>query len=187
MNLGTERHKKQYFDAIDKFQIPGQPNSHHFLLTVCIQLKACVQSKDSKGIFCFPVQWQLFPACLSPVHTVPVCLTHCIQFTCMPVNTGCFCMTELGHGSNVAALQTECVLDTTTDEWIVNTPDDSAIKWCAISTYVDSLGYWLCMSLHTGTLQRSLLTQQCMVGSCLLVVYLLTMCKANIGQVVLCW
>ena len=25
MNLGTERHKKQYFDAIDKFQIPGQP------------------------------------------------------------------------------------------------------------------------------------------------------------------
>ncbi|KAL3157409.1 hypothetical protein ABBQ32_011884 [Trebouxia sp. C0010 RCD-2024] len=64
MNLGTERHKKQYFDAIDKFQIPG-----------------------------------------------------------------CFCMTELGHGSNVAALQTECVLDTTTDEWVVNTPDDSAIKW----------------------------------------------------------
>ena len=25
MNLGTERHKKQYFDAIDNFQIPGQP------------------------------------------------------------------------------------------------------------------------------------------------------------------
>ena len=24
MNLGTERHKKQYFDAIDKFQIPGR-------------------------------------------------------------------------------------------------------------------------------------------------------------------
>ena len=46
-------------------------------------------------------------------------------------------MTELGHGSNVAALQTECVLDTTTDEWIVNTPDDSAIKWCAISTFCD--------------------------------------------------
>lgn len=38
-------------------------------------------------------------------------------------------MTELGHGSNVAALQTECVLDTNTDEWVCNTPDDSAIKW----------------------------------------------------------
>ena len=50
-------------------------------------------------------------------------------------------MTELGHGSNVAALQTECVLDTTTDEWIVNTPDDSAIKWCAIPTFCDSPGH----------------------------------------------
>lgn len=38
-------------------------------------------------------------------------------------------MTELGHGSNVAALQTECILDTNTDEWVCNTPDDSAIKW----------------------------------------------------------
>lgn len=27
MNLGTERHKKQYFDAIDKFQIPGQSHA----------------------------------------------------------------------------------------------------------------------------------------------------------------
>ena len=24
MNLGTERHKKQYFDAMDKFKIPGR-------------------------------------------------------------------------------------------------------------------------------------------------------------------
>eukprot|EP00891_Asterochloris_glomerata_P007525 jgi/Astpho2/7525/Aster-02090 len=64
VNLGTERHRKQYFDDIDKFKIPG-----------------------------------------------------------------CFCMTELGHGSNVAALQTECILDTTTDEWILNTPDEGAIKW----------------------------------------------------------
>ena len=27
MNLGTEKHKKQYFDAIDKFKIPGQYES----------------------------------------------------------------------------------------------------------------------------------------------------------------
>lgn len=38
-------------------------------------------------------------------------------------------MTELRHGSNVAGLQTEAVLDTGTDEWIINTPDDGAIKW----------------------------------------------------------
>lgn len=38
-------------------------------------------------------------------------------------------MTELHHGSNVAALQTEAVLDVATDEWIINTPDDGALKW----------------------------------------------------------
>ncbi len=38
-------------------------------------------------------------------------------------------MTELHHGSNVAALQTEAVLDVATDEWIINTPDEGALKW----------------------------------------------------------
>ncbi len=38
-------------------------------------------------------------------------------------------MTELKHGSNVAALQTEAVLDVSTDEWVINTPDEGAIKW----------------------------------------------------------
>ncbi len=41
-------------------------------------------------------------------------------------------MTELHHGSNVAALQTEAVLDIATDEWIINTPDDGALKWYAL-------------------------------------------------------
>ena len=31
MNLGTERHKKQYFDAIDKFKIPGDSHTTHKL------------------------------------------------------------------------------------------------------------------------------------------------------------
>ncbi len=38
-------------------------------------------------------------------------------------------MTELRHGSNVAGLQTEAILDTDADEWIIHTPDDGAIKW----------------------------------------------------------
>lgn len=32
-------------------------------------------------------------------------------------------------GSNVAALQTEAILDAMTDEWVVHTPDEGAIKW----------------------------------------------------------
>ena len=36
---------------------------------------------------------------------------------------------QLKHGSNVAGLQTEATLDVHTDEWIINTPDDGAIKW----------------------------------------------------------
>jgi len=64
LNLGTERHRRQYFDEIASLRLPG-----------------------------------------------------------------CFAMTELKHGSNVAALQTEAVLDVAADEWVVHTPDEGAIKW----------------------------------------------------------
>ena len=42
---------------------------------------------------------------------------------------GCFGMTELAHGSNVAGLETTSTFDPTSDEFVVHTPSVSATKW----------------------------------------------------------
>jgi len=38
-------------------------------------------------------------------------------------------MTELGHGSNVAGLETTATFDKETDEFIIHTPSLTATKW----------------------------------------------------------
>lgn len=52
---------------------------------------------------------------------------------------GCFAMTELGHGSNVAGLETTATFDPDTDEFIINTPNLAATKW------------WIGGAAHTAT------------------------------------
>lgn len=52
---------------------------------------------------------------------------------------GCFSMTELGHGSNVAGLETTATFDPDTDEFIINTPHLGATKW------------WIGGAAHTAT------------------------------------
>ncbi|OBA19721.1 acyl-CoA oxidase [Metschnikowia bicuspidata var. bicuspidata NRRL YB-4993] len=42
---------------------------------------------------------------------------------------GCFGMTELGHGSNAAGVETTAVFDEASDEFIINTPHIGATKW----------------------------------------------------------
>ena len=43
--------------------------------------------------------------------------------------TGCYAQTEIGHGSNVAGLETTATFDKETDEFIIHTPTLTATKW----------------------------------------------------------
>lgn len=42
---------------------------------------------------------------------------------------GCYAQTEIGHGSNVAGLETTATLDTKTDEFVIDMPTNTATKW----------------------------------------------------------
>lgn len=43
MNLGTERHKQQYFEDIDKYRLPGGP------VLTCLYRRITIESDDQEG------------------------------------------------------------------------------------------------------------------------------------------
>jgi acyl-CoA oxidase len=42
---------------------------------------------------------------------------------------GCYAQTELGHGSDVARLETTAILDKSTDEFVIHSPTLSSTKF----------------------------------------------------------
>ena len=50
---------------------------------------------------------------------------------------GCYAQTELGHGSNVAGLETTATLDMQTDEFVIHSPTVTSTKY-----WPGGLGLW---------------------------------------------
>ena len=72
------------------------------------------------------VQWGLWGGALDQLGTERH--IEWIQKAASLELPGCFAMTERGHGSDVQSLETTANYDPETDEFIINTPSDTAVK-----------------------------------------------------------
>lgn len=50
---------------------------------------------------------------------------------------GCYAQTELGHGSNVAGIETTATLDSNSDEFVIHSPTVTSTKY-----WPGGLGQW---------------------------------------------
>jgi len=94
--------------------------------------------KRPKGTF----YWPLMNLGQSPIGLHQIMFTTAIEALSTPEQKanwlpkalnldihGSYGQTEIGHGSNVAALETTAVLDKSTDEFVLNTPTMTSTKW----------------------------------------------------------
>lgn len=76
----------------------------------------------------FGVHYGLFVSCIAKLGTSKHHQKYFDDASSMNI-LGCFSMTELGHGSNVRGVQTLAVYDSTTDNFVINTPTEHAQKF----------------------------------------------------------
>jgi acyl-CoA oxidase len=51
---------------------------------------------------------------------------------------GCYCQTELGHGSNLRGIETIATFDKATDEFIIHSPTLTSLKWWPTGMYAST-------------------------------------------------
>lgn len=51
---------------------------------------------------------------------------------------GCYCQTELGHGSNLRGLETMATFDKVTDEFVIHSPTLTSLKWWPTGMYAST-------------------------------------------------
>jgi acyl-CoA oxidase len=103
--------KKSYYDDPTDFFILCE-NLHYINPSLAIKLG---------------VNYILFGGALYFLGTKPI-HTTVLDELLSGKTTGCFAMTEIGHGSNLRDIETTATLDSATGELVIHTPTDTAVK-----------------------------------------------------------